>query len=63
MKNQLIKEGYDILECPYCEKKCKPDAKRQNGTIVYEMHSCHPSYMLEPIKRSFEINIDGEIVE
>ncbi len=65
MKNKypLLKKGYDKLECPLCEKMCYPDAKRANGTIVYSMHNCKTEYMFEGVNRSFEINIDGEIVE
>ena len=59
----LIKEGYDILECPNCGKECKPDSKRKDGTIVYERHRCKNKRELMPTMHSFEINIDGELVE
>lgn len=63
MQLDLIKEGYDILECPNCGKECKPDAERKNGTIVYERHKCKNKYEFEATNRSFEINADGELVE
>ena len=63
MKRDLVKEGYDILECPNCGKECKPDAERKNGTIVYERHSCQNEYEFEPTKRSFEIDADGALLE
>lgn len=59
----LLKEGYDILECPNCDKKCYPDAKRANETIVYNMHKCKSKYQHEGTMQSFEININGDIVE
>jgi hypothetical protein len=62
-KYPLLKEGYDILECPICEKKCYPDAKRGNGTIVYNSHKCKNEYEFVSKIRSFEIDIDGELVE
>ncbi len=61
--DELIKEGYDILECPNCETTCKPDAKRVNGTIVYERHFCQNKYELEGSNRGFEIDIEGNLVE
>ncbi len=58
----LLQEGYDRLECPDCDKMCYPDAKRGNGTIVYTRHPCKSTYDLEATDRSFEINVDGELV-
>jgi hypothetical protein len=63
LEESLIDQGYDVLECPHCGKKCKPDAKRVNGTIVYEVHKCKSEYELFFTKRSFEIDIDGSLVE
>lgn len=62
-KYPLLKEGYDVLECPNCETECYPDAKRANGTIIYNLHKCKSDFELVVTKRSFEINKDGEIVE
>jgi hypothetical protein len=55
--------GYDTLECPNCDKKCKPDAIRKDGTVIYERHKCKGPYDLESSMQCFEINVDGEIVE
>ena len=59
----LLKEGYDILECPNCGKPCYPDAKRSNGSIIYNLHNCKNEYELITTKRSFEITIDGELAD
>jgi len=62
-KYPLIKEGYDVLDCPWCDEECYPDAKRSNGTIVYTVHFCKPPYELNGNDKHFEIDIDGDIVE
>lgn len=56
-------ETYDTLECPLCNKLCKPDAIGQDGTVIYERHKCKTSYQLEARVRRFEIDINGDIVE
>lgn len=63
MENYLIQEGYDILECPRCDKPCKPDAKRMNGTIVYERHKCKSEYQREVIMYHFEIDEHGDFID
>ena len=60
MKQQL--KNYDELECPICEKVCKPDAIRKNGTVVYKTHNCNNGYEFVDVKRHFEINVDGELM-
>ena len=62
-KYPLILEGYDILECPNCDKRCYPDAKGSDGTIIYNLHACQNEYEFESIKRRFEIDIEGDLVE
>ncbi len=62
-KNKLVKQGYDILDCPICEKTCLPTLKLKNGTIRYASHDCFPdgmSYLSR--KRHFSININGELI-
>lgn len=63
MARDLIAEGFDILECPICEKKCEPDAERRDGTIVYQRHFCKGKHDLIGEIRSFEINANGDLVE
>lgn len=62
-KYPLLKEKYDILDCPDCGKKCYPDARRSNGTIVYNRHNCKPPYETTATSESFEIDIEGDLVE
>ena len=51
------KLDYDILECPDCDRKCKPVKVLKNGTVVYEKHQCNNG------DHSFRIDIDGDLVE
>ena len=62
MEKSLLKQGYDILECPNCGKECKPDAKIRNGNIIYERHLCKNEYEWEAKNKSFEIDVDGELI-
>jgi len=62
LKYPLLSEHYDALECPLCEMLCYPDAKRANGTIVYNTHHCQTVYDLMGEDKSFEIDIDGDVV-
>jgi hypothetical protein len=57
----LIKEGYEPLECPICEKLCPPSRKYPNGTIQYSRHKCKASYELLPKLRSFSILANGDL--
>ena len=59
----LIKEGYDVLDCPNCDKTCYPDAKGADGTIIYNLHKCKNVYEFEAQNLRFEIDIEGDIVE
>jgi len=59
----LLKQGYDKLWCPICGKTCFPDAKRANGTIVYTEHDCMAPHAFAPVRHSFEIDVNGDIVE
>jgi hypothetical protein len=59
----LVKEGYAILDCPNCNKKCFPDAKGIDGTIIYNRHDCKGPYDLNAISRRFEIDPTGDILE
>lgn len=53
-------ESYDTLECPRCEKLCKPVEIKPNGTVVYKRHMCegygHGYY-------TFSIDINGDLIE
>ena len=59
----LLKEDYDILECPNCGKSCYPDAKGADGTIIYNLHQCKNEYDFEAKNKRFEIDVDGDLVE
>ena len=62
----LLKQGYDILECPNCDTKCYPDAKRADETIVYNRHKCKSKYVKyesEVPTSHFEIDRNGDLVE
>lgn len=48
---------YDILECPVCDKPCKPVKVKKNGTVVYQTHECNSG------DYHFEIDIEGNLVE
>ena len=48
---------YDILECPRCDKKCKPYLIKKNGTVVYQRHMCADGYY------HFAIDIGGDLIE
>lgn len=54
---------YDVLECPHCDKLCKPDAIGKDGTCIYELHRCKPEFALYAMPFRFEINREGELVE
>ena len=62
-KYPLLSEGYESLECPYCDKTCYPDAKAVNGTIIYNLHKCKNEYQFEATNRRFEIDVDGNLIE
>lgn len=62
-KYPLLYKGYDILECPLCEKECYPDAETADGTVIYNRHNCKPTYANESISRRFEINSNGDIID
>lgn len=49
---------YDTLECPECEKPCKPDYVKKNGTVVYKKHSC-----VNSDRYYFAIDINGDLIE
>lgn len=49
---------YDILECPECDRACKPVKELKNGTVVYEAHDCIASDNYQ-----FSIDVEGNIVE
>lgn len=51
-------KDYDELECPSCEKVCKPVKELKNGTVVYEKHACESGDDF-----SFSIDINGDLVE
>jgi len=54
----LLKEGYELLECPYCDEECFPKTQKKNGTVVYTKHTCTGG-----VTGSFSINACGELVE
>lgn len=49
---------YDNLECPICEKTCRPIKVLKNGTVLYEKHLCESEddYF-------FSIDINGDLIE
>lgn len=51
-------KSYDNLECPECDKLCKPKKVLKNGTVVYEKHECNSSNDF-----SFSINANGDLIE
>lgn len=55
-KNKL--SDYDTLECPICDKHCKPSKELKNGTVVYEKHECENSD-----DYSFSIDIEGNLID
>ena len=55
----LIKQGYDILECPRCDKECKPTRINKDESVSYETHECQDRWELVSSKRSFKITADG----
>lgn len=63
-KFPLVDEGYDILECPQCDRICYPSGKLHNGSIVYEPHNCKPTYSIHTTPNyMFAIDKNGDLVE
>lgn len=61
-KYPLLKEGYDILECPICDTECYPAVKYKNGTIRYNTHTCTNSIAPSIVKqKSFSILENGDL--
>lgn len=58
----LIAQGYDVLECPRCEKACKPTRLNKNESVSYETHDCQDKWEWESKKRSFRITANGDLV-
>lgn len=56
MKEDL--KDYDNLECPYCDKVCKPSKVLKDGTCVYQKHECKHSSNYQ-----FKININGDLID
>lgn len=52
-----VLKTYDILECPRCDKLCKPKSIKKNGTVVYQRHMCADGYY------HFGIDITGDLIE
>lgn len=60
----MILLDYDILECQRCGTICKPVNVLKNGSVRYETHLCNfKGLEIFPKKRSFKININGDLVE
>jgi len=57
MKNDLTE--YDNLECPMCDKLCKPHKILRDKTVQYSKHSCLACYGDETY---FSIDEDGNLV-
>lgn len=51
-------KDYDELECPQCERVCKPVKELKNGTVVYESHECE-----NDDNYSFSIDVEGNLIE
>lgn len=51
-------KDYDELECPVCDRVCKPNKVLKNGTVVYETHDC-----INESDYSFRIDEDGNLIE
>lgn len=58
MKTNTELDKYDELECPNCEKICKPVKVLKNETVVYKKHEC-----INDDNYSFRIDIEGNLVE
>lgn len=57
MENQNDLSTYDNLECPHCDKVCKPVKVKKSGTVVYEKHECNSG------EYSFSIDKNGDLIE
>jgi hypothetical protein len=60
----LLNEGYPALECAMCDKKCYPDAKTADGSVIYNRHFCKVKSGIyrETVERRFEITENGDFV-
>lgn len=58
MSNEKITQKYDTLECPVCNRLCKPSKELRNGTVVYEKHECE-----NQDDYSFSIDVEGNLIE
>ena len=56
MKTKLDPNDYDILECPRCDKKCKPTAVSEKINVSYKHVCIDGSY-------TFKIDVNGDLVE
>lgn len=55
MKGYTIKD-FDVLDCPMCDKPCKPVRVSKNYVVTYERHDCTGGN-----SRYFSINETGEL--
>lgn len=64
LKYPLLNDGYPALECAMCDKKCYPDAKSSDGSIIYNRHLCKVKSGIyrETVERRFEINENGDFI-
>lgn len=53
--------GYDVLDCPLCEKSCKPVGINIDGCVYYESHLCQTMSEPQPTKRMFTIDSNGDV--
>lgn len=60
--DDLINQGYEILDCPRCNTECKPIRINKNDSVTYESHECNNGYELLPRRRSFRIAANGELI-
>lgn len=60
-QEELIKQGYEILQCPRCNKECKPVRINKDESVTYETHDCQDQWEISASKRSFKITADGDL--
>lgn len=55
---------YDTLECPFCDKPCKPARVYKSGAVKYEKHWCTSGgFGGFGGYRSFSIGVNGDLID
>jgi hypothetical protein len=60
MKQAETHRDYPVLECPLCERPCKPINLNKNGSVTY---SCPPDHVHHGSPYTWRIAKDGELQE